>query len=211
MDKKEDDKPSKKKQQPKATETPIRLRGEFFDKMLDTHPDFAVLKKLFKRKGWPPNLRWWLGRILDGLEREGKIYHEKRHDIINENAPKWEEDGSFKSSIPTRIPFTDEDGNERIKFEYRTINYKEGDIKQTSTGQIDWEDQETRRQTDEALKELQKTEILLRFWKIAIDVSDIPEDVPPEELRLLVDILEVPSIDDELQIPDEKFEEFLAQ
>lgn len=198
-----------KKKKPEPTETPIRLAGGWFEKLRENHPDFAVLTALFKRLDWPPFVRWWLGRVMDLIEREAKIYFEQRQDYMDEYSEKWEEDGSFESAVPTRVPYTNDDGKEAFKIEYQTVDYKEGDIKVKPNGQIDWGDKERETAFNEKIKELTEREVTLKLWKIAMDVSDLPKEIPPEELKLLVDIIEIPDVDTQIEIPDDEFEKLV--
>lgn len=173
---------------------PIVVIGKYLEKFVETHPDNDRIKSLFKRSDWSDKkIKWWLGRILDRLEKEAQIYQEQRQDIINDNAKKWDHDGSFKSTAFGSV------GQE--------ITYKKGDVKTFDNGTIDWGKND--KKVEKEFKDLREAEVIINIWKIILEEEDdIPKDLPPDEIKLLLPVMEIPSLDNELIIDDKKMEEF---
>lgn len=173
--------------------TPIIITGEYLERLNPTHPDSERFSSLFMKSGWPQKIKWWLGRILERLERENKIYSQQKQDIINDNAKKWSSDGSFKSTA------FGSSGQE--------ITYRKGDVKIFDNGTIDWGNKTTEEKVDKKFRELREAEITLPFWRITIiEEDDIPEDISPGEIKLLTPIMEFPSFDKEGMIDEKEFE-----
>lgn len=181
------DKEKKKKEKPKTTQTPIVLTGDWLDKLNDVHPDSKVLTALFKRFDWPPKVRWWLGRIMVKIEQEAKIYFQSRQEIVDENSEKWDHDGSYESEV--------------LVNKGQVVEYKDGDVKSSPGGQIDWGENE--KKVNEEFRVLRDGEIMLSLWMITLDVNDIPKEIPPEEIKLLAPIMEIPDVDKELVMSED--------
>jgi len=136
-------------------------------------------KTVMERNEWPVKPGYWLGRAMDHIISELKVYFKRREGIIEKYALKYEED------------------SEVVNEKGATVKYKKGDIRTYPAGNkmINPEKNEECRT---ALNELSEIKIELPVDKIKTSLEDFETwekdrglKLSPDERRILIPFFEI--------------------
>jgi len=132
--------------------------------------------KIMSDKTWPVKVSYWLGRIMDHVISELKVYYKKRDEIIDKYSLKYEAD------------------TEEVKENGK--KHKAGDLILNENGNRTL-NPETIKQMNEDIKELSEIEIELTVNKIEATFEDMEKwqekglNLSPDEMRIIMPFFEI--------------------
>ncbi len=84
----------------------IVIDGSILEMFLPTNPKNDQINKIFQNRDFPVKVKYRLARLKDRIDREMRVYAEKKQEIVNENAEK-DDDGNIKTDENRNIVLKD--------------------------------------------------------------------------------------------------------